>query len=616
MNKITSVTRKRILDAIAGYEWHGELSEPEFLNRIFDLHALESTDLRYKDMYGDIIQHRVNNNDYDNTWFITDSRLNLLNIADDIFVKFTLLTIDPLIVSSPANRDTFVHIYNDFLINDGYELIIGDYVSGEPVYKISEASANDLLYKLLARLQAGCVDISTNGSFSDIEFLSIMQRLRKEQKLYSLLPQFVLTSHQTINIRKKMQDYAQHYADRRTYINEQFHPAFQYLETINGNTYDTMIKTEDSDDGKISADNAEVLQNKTPKIFISHSSKDKKVAEILVDLIEKMGIPDSAIYCTSADGLGVSLRENIYASMRKQFDEHNLFVLFLLSHNYYQSAACLNEMGATWILKLPEISVLLPGFDFSQIEGAVDSRNIGIKLDAEDAGSRLTELREQLCKFMNISIPSSANSLNRWESKRNAFINQIKALPLDTEDNEKDAAQIKILELEEKVRQLENNQTWGKIAEIPSNEKSSIVPSLEAKNVISRFFTRPVAWNGKSFRGFFYIGGGLKKGYASPMSDWLCQELKLKPGYPITVNCVECNSTKPIEVFAIDDNADIISDIDTLSIVELQLKTVYFTYEDCDNGNVSSPATGQYFIFEVEKILSVKKYEQPQPESF
>ena len=52
------------------------------------------------------------------------------------------------------------------------------------------------------------------------------------------------------------------------------------------------------------------------------------------------------------------------------------------------------------------------------------------------------------------------------------------------------------------------------------------------------------------------------------------------------------------------------------SIVELQLKTVYFTYEDCDNGNVSSPATGQYFIFEVEKILSVKKYEQPQPESF
>ena len=143
MNKITSVTRKRILDAIAGYEWHGELSEPEFLNRIFDLHALESTDLRYKDMYGDIIQHRVNNNDYHNTWFITDSRLNLLNIADDMFVKFILLTIDPLIVSSPANRDTFVHIYNDFLINDGYELIIGDYVSGEPVYKISEASAND-----------------------------------------------------------------------------------------------------------------------------------------------------------------------------------------------------------------------------------------------------------------------------------------------------------------------------------------------------------------------------------------------------------------------------------------------------------------------------------------
>ncbi len=605
MNKITSVTRKRILDAIAGYEWHGELSEPEFLNRIFDLHALESTDLRYKDMYGDIIQHRVNNNDYDNTWFITDSRLNLLNIADDMFVKFILLTIDPLIVSSPANRDTFVHIYNDFLINDGYELIIGDYVSGEPVYKISEASANDLLYKLLARLQAGCVDISTNGSFSDIEFLSIMQRLRKEQKLYSLLPQFVLTSHQTINIRKKMQDYAQHYADRRTYINEQFHPAFQYLETINGNTYDTMIKTEDSDDGKISADNAEVLQNKTPKIFISHSSKDKKVAEMLVDLIEKMGIPDSAIYCTSADGLGVSLRENIYASMRKQFDEHNLFVLFLLSHNYYQSAACLNEMGATWILKLPEISVLLPGFDFSQIEGAVDSRNIGIKLDAEEAGGRLTELREQLCKFMNINIPSSASSLIRWESKRNAFIDGIKKISQNINgSSEKTGTHPSCISEKREVPVFNQPQV-----------KNTKEDELSTIQIINCFELMPREWENKIFQGAFYVENS-KHSPLSKMSEWLCSMLGKEYGKCMTFDCFESESKKRITVYAEGKSAIQLAGICKKSDMVLQLKTIWFQEqkEGLIYNGTQFDEFEDHFVYELIRIICIKKHEPPQSE--
>ena len=47
VNKITSITRKRILDAIAGECWHGELAEPDFLNRIFDLHKLPSADPRF-----------------------------------------------------------------------------------------------------------------------------------------------------------------------------------------------------------------------------------------------------------------------------------------------------------------------------------------------------------------------------------------------------------------------------------------------------------------------------------------------------------------------------------------------------------------------------------------
>lgn len=352
---------------------------------------------------------------------------------------------------------------------------------------------------------------------------------------------------------------------------------------------------------------------KTPKIFISHSSKDGDAAKLLVDLIEGMGIPNTAIYCTSAEGLGVSLRENIYSSMRKQFDEHNLFVLFLLSENYYHSPACLNEMGATWILQLPETSILLPRFDFERIKGAVDSCCIGIKLDIAEASGRLTELREQLCNFMGVNIPTDARSLNRWDSKKIDFIKKINDLPIEIEEN--DSKQIRILELEEKVRQLENNKITIDVVDNTLVIETMADSTVTAQQVISRFYARPAAWNGESFTGTFFIGEGLKDGYAVPMSDWLCQKLKLDPGYPVTAYCIESKGNKKIEIFATGNNADRLSDINIPSIIELQLKTVHFTYENYDS-SYGSPENCSYFIFEVEKILSVKDYKQPVPEPF
>ena len=242
VNKITSITRKRILDAIAGECWHGELAEPDFLNRIFDLHKLPSADPRFEDMYGDVWQHRVNNLDYDDNWFIVDGRLNLLEVHDDIFIKFIIQTLDPLIISNPNNRDTLLGIYNEYLINDGYEIVIDNYISGEPTYKINTVANTDILHNLLSRLLAGCTAIATNGSFSDVEFATLKHGLRKDNGLYQLLPQFVLKSHQVISIRHRIQDQFEHYAERRDYINEQFHPAFQYLESKD-NATDQAIET-------------------------------------------------------------------------------------------------------------------------------------------------------------------------------------------------------------------------------------------------------------------------------------------------------------------------------------------------------------------------------------
>ena len=356
---------------------------------------------------------------------------------------------------------------------------------------------------------------------------------------------------------------------------------------------------------------------KSPKIFISHAHADEKAANLLVDLLHDMGIPPNDdtheyIFCSSTPGYDIPLRKRIYEHLKNEFEHHNLYVIFLLSSNYYKRPACLNEMGATWITETNYCSVLLPGFTFSQIEGAADADAISIALADDNAWEGLNNLRTDLQKFMNFNLSRD----NFWESRRLKFINAIKALPSANEVIEKDSAQIRILELEEKVRQLEDNQITCHVDNhtlVIGKKTDSIVTAQQA---ISRFLARPIAWNGKSFIGTFFIGRSLKDGYAVPMSDWLCQELKLDPGYPVTAHCIESEGNKRIEIFATEDNADILSDIDIPSTLELQLKTVYFTYEDYDNCSFGSPEVCPYFIFEVEKILSVKAYEQPVPEPF
>ena len=105
---------------------------------------------------------------------------------------------------------------------------------------------------------------------------------------------------------------------------------------------------------------------------------------------------------------------------------NNLHVFFILSDNYYQSVASMNEMGAAWILQTKYTTVLLPNFEFKEIQGAINPRKIGLKLDSEETEvkEKLGQLKDTLVQEFCLSdLPSV-----RWERKRDAFISSIAKL--------------------------------------------------------------------------------------------------------------------------------------------------------------------------------------------
>lgn len=83
-------------------------------------------------------------------------------------------------------------------------------------------------------------------------------------------------------------------------------------------------------------------------------------------------------------------------------------------------------MGAAWILQTKYTTILLPGFTFKEIEGAINPRQIGLKLDEDidNVKERLNQLRDDLAQeFKLLQIPYI-----RWEQKRDNFINIISKL--------------------------------------------------------------------------------------------------------------------------------------------------------------------------------------------
>ena len=97
--RISHISRRDITDAIRIDEssLYGRLEEEEFLSRLYDLSNLPSTDSRFSTAVGDIRQHRVNNYDWEDDWIFSDSRFQLLDGDDEVFLRFLCETIHPVV---------------------------------------------------------------------------------------------------------------------------------------------------------------------------------------------------------------------------------------------------------------------------------------------------------------------------------------------------------------------------------------------------------------------------------------------------------------------------------------------------------------------------------------
>lgn len=135
--RITAVTRRDVFDYLRGEggPWWGRLDEIDFLDGLYELDKLASTDFRFPHARGDIIQHRINNPmDWPDDWVFEDPRFQLLDGPDAVLLAFLARLVHPEVQPDVDQASQRVEKLNQLLGPDGWALRAVEILSGRPLY--------------------------------------------------------------------------------------------------------------------------------------------------------------------------------------------------------------------------------------------------------------------------------------------------------------------------------------------------------------------------------------------------------------------------------------------------------------------------------------------------
>lgn len=150
--------------------------------------------------------------------------------------------------------------------------------------------------------------------------------------------------------------------------------------------------------------------DKQSVVFISHAGEDSKYAELVIDLLKELEVPKENILCTSVVGYRIEQGKHWNDELHETFLKRNPYMIFIHSNNFYKSPVCMNEVGAAWVLNLKSFSLLVPGFDYGNMEGVIPSTVLSTKMDAsiEDLLDHFCNLKDDLIERYDLRSPKDA----------------------------------------------------------------------------------------------------------------------------------------------------------------------------------------------------------------
>ena len=149
-----------------------------------------------------------------------------------------------------------------------------------------------------------------------------------------------------------------------------------------------------------------------PSIFISHSSNDVELAQLLVDLLRTaLSISSKEIRCTSIDGYRLPGGADVDNQIKSEILQSTTLI-GLISEKSFDSAYVLFELGARWGTGKNLIPLLAPGMNPDELKGPI----IGYNALSCDSNSQLHQLVEDVAKQLNLKPENPSAYQNKIDT--------------------------------------------------------------------------------------------------------------------------------------------------------------------------------------------------------
>jgi len=158
---------------------------------------------------------------------------------------------------------------------------------------------------------------------------------------------------------------------------------------------------------------------KNGKIFISHSAADSKIVQLFTEHILEIGLGLKAkedIFNISIEDSGIFSGEKFKDRIENEL-KGSKAVIQIITENYKKSEACMNEMGAAWILNTKVIPFILNPISFNSV-GFIHNTTQLLKLDSK------VDLKKFVANFKGDLFPSNYND-SKLDRKIDEFLESI-----------------------------------------------------------------------------------------------------------------------------------------------------------------------------------------------
>jgi hypothetical protein len=142
------------------------------------------------------------------------------------------------------------------------------------------------------------------------------------------------------------------------------------------------------------------------KIFISHASRDRKLADLLRDTLVLGGIPRNRIFYSSSRATGIPSGADVRAHLRSQLQQAGL-IIELISTTFLTRPMCLLELGGAWALEKPTYPIVVPPLTRSQAVAQIGDVHMGQLGSDEEIDDVFDELHDRLADDVGLSTTAT-----------------------------------------------------------------------------------------------------------------------------------------------------------------------------------------------------------------